>query len=67
MMKIITKGTPPDIKYTFTCRSCETVAIADKSEGRYVEDQRDGDAIVFICPVCGKEAWVNYNQHKGGW
>lgn len=66
-MKIISQGKPPEIKYTFTCRKCKTVAIADRNEGRYVEDQRDGDAIVFKCPVCDNECWVNYNNHNGGW
>lgn len=66
-MKIIKRGEPPNIKYNFTCRNCKTVAVAEKHEGRYVADQRDGDAIVFNCPVCAKECWVNYNQHAGGW
>lgn len=66
-MKIISKGGPPLKRYAFTCRKCKTIATADRDEGRYVEDQRDGDAIVFKCPVCSNECWVNYNLHSGGW
>lgn len=66
-MKIIKRGSPPEIKYSFECRNCKTQAVAEKDEGRFVDDPRDGGAMVFDCPVCGKECWVNFNKHSGGW
>jgi RNase P subunit RPR2 len=66
-MKIIRECNPPEIKYTFTCRKCKTTAIAHRNEGRNVHDPRDGNAIVFECPSCKNECWVNYDRHNGGW
>lgn len=57
-MQIISKGRlPTDVKYTMKCRKCETVTMFEYSEGRIVDDHRDGDAIVFECPTCQNEMW----------
>lgn len=48
----------PDPAYDLTCDKCDTIARFAKSEGRYVHDQRDGDAVVLKCPVCKAEHWV---------
>jgi len=58
MVEIITMGRlPEDVKYTMKCRECKTVAIFERKEGRYSADQRDGDAIVFTCPICSHAMW----------
>ena len=58
MPEIIKRGRlSEDVKYTMQCRECETVAIFERREGRMSSDQRDGDAIVFTCPVCGHQMW----------
>lgn len=43
----------------FECRGCEATLRANKSEGKRVGDQRDGDAYVFKCPDCGRDTWID--------
>lgn len=50
---------PEDKEYSFVCAKCDTIAEAKKSEGRLVYDNRDGNALVFICPLCKCEVWVS--------
>lgn len=59
-MKIIRRG-PKDSELThrWTCRKCGSLIEAKRSEGRDIADDRDGDAIVFKCPVCEREHWVS--------
>ena len=60
-MKIIKHGTiPQDKVYRGTCAICRTeFEFARKEAKREVADQRDGDAMVVACPVCGRECWIN--------
>ena len=54
-------------KYPLRCNSCNTIAIFEHSEGRDVSD-RDGNAMVFTCPVCKKELWYNKEiLNRGSW
>lgn len=59
MVEIIgRRGTPKtDRKYETRCRECETKFSFQRSEAEYVSDQRDGDALVIKCPVCGHKIW----------
>lgn len=67
-MEIISNGLPKDIKYTMKCRKCKTISVGDYSEGRFVHDPRDGDALVFNCPNCGAEMWAMANPiERGSW
>lgn len=52
-MKIIKRGRTKGVdKVRFTCLDCESVIEAQRNEGRLSTDERDRDAIVFVCPVC---------------
>lgn len=58
-MKILKKGKLPEDKvYTAECLNCGTEFEFKRNEGRVVHDQRDGDAIVAVCPECDCEVWV---------
>lgn len=64
-MKIIRKGTKKeDKRCQFTCTECRSVIEAKKNEGHRVDDPRDGDAIGFICPVCGVKNWVAVSKFE---
>jgi len=64
-MKIIKQGfLPKNVTYTLQCRKCSTVVQAEAHEGRTVHDPRDGDCLVFDCPTCGNEMWVNYKAQE---
>lgn len=59
-MKIIKKGELPEEKiYTFDCRRCKSKVEAQQKEGKIQFDQRDGDCVIFKCPVCGENVYVN--------
>ena len=58
-MKILKEGDLPEQKqYQWDCRTCNSEILAIQSEGRIVYDQRDGNAVVFKCPVCNQENWI---------
>lgn len=57
-MKIISEGFNKERRYTMRCRKCGTTAVGEASEGRFVHDPRDGDALVFNCPKCNNEMWA---------
>lgn len=62
-MKVIKKG--PDPKpYRWECWECKSLIEAEIGEGRFVADPRDGDCIVFMCPVCKREEWVLDKEAK---
>lgn len=59
-MKIIERGTKPTDKvYTVRCRQCETKFEFEKHEGKVTCDQRDGDYISIVCPVCLNQVTTN--------
>jgi hypothetical protein len=49
-------------KVQWACTGCDALIESTQDEGRGVSDQRDGDAVVFICPECGKENWIDVRQ-----
>lgn len=56
---IVERGTPnADKLYTPRCRHCSTVFSFNRSDARFVDDQRDGPALAIGCPVCSEEIWV---------
>ncbi len=58
-MKIIERGIKPDDAVCKSrCMHCKTLVEFQRSEARYVSDQRDGDALVVACPVCEREIWA---------
>ncbi len=64
-MKIISPGKIPEEKSCeWTCKNCKAIIEAKVSEGRFVYDQRDGDAVVFICPQCEINNWVSIGKFK---
>ena len=58
-MEILKRGSIPERSHTFTCKGCRSKLRAKLSEGRRVQDWRDGDSYVFTCPVCTQETWVD--------
>lgn len=53
-MRIIKQGSlPEDTIHTGTCNRCKTEVEFKRSEGRVVDDQRDGSFVHVSCPVCG--------------
>lgn len=42
-----------------TCGKCKTHVELVLADLRYVNDQRDGDAVVWRCPTCQREIWSN--------
>lgn len=64
-IEIISRGVPDSEKLAeFSCGDCRTTMRAKKSDGDYIFDQRDGDAIKFKCPVCKRDIWVNVKSFK---
>lgn len=58
-MKVIQPGNVPREKvYQSTCKKCGCIFEFARMEARYVSDQRDGDAVVIHCPMCGDENWI---------
>jgi transcription elongation factor Elf1 len=54
-----TVGDPENWTKKFSCTQCRSsLEVGIKDFTRVVYDQRDGNASVFNCPVCGKECWV---------
>jgi hypothetical protein len=58
-MKVVTQRmnhlTQP---FQFDCKSCGSTLETEQGEGRFEGSQKDGDAYVFICPVCAKDNWI---------
>jgi DNA-directed RNA polymerase subunit RPC12/RpoP len=53
-MEILIRGTSPKEKtYDGTCLTCRTTVRFLAVEGKVTRDQRDGDYISVVCPVCG--------------
>jgi hypothetical protein len=58
-MEILKRGTPPgEKKHTFTCNSCKSKLRAKESEGTWTPD-RNKDYLVFVCPVCSQQNWID--------
>lgn len=60
MPEILERGQNPEEKeYLVTCGHCKSRLLYKKFEGKPSYDQRDGDFITFICPVCGNPIYVD--------
>lgn len=58
-MRIIKQGRlTADEVYQGECNGCGTEVEFQRKEARYVNDQRDGDALVVVCPTCKNEIWT---------
>lgn len=59
-MKILKQGKlSKDEVYQGRCNSCGTEVEFLRAEARYVNDQRDGDSLVVVCPMCKNEIWTS--------
>jgi predicted RNA-binding Zn-ribbon protein involved in translation (DUF1610 family) len=65
-MKIIKKGIPKDeIKSQWGCPKCGSIIESTASDGTVICDQRDGDYVVFVCPICECDVVVDLSRFKG--
>ena len=67
-MKAIKEGMiPGNIVHRASCNQCKTVVEFLRSEGRISYDQRDGDFITIVCPLCRDDIHADLNRsvHKG--
>jgi predicted RNA-binding Zn-ribbon protein involved in translation (DUF1610 family) len=64
-MEIVKRGKIPEEKEAeWTCKKCSSVIRAKRSEGRFHDDCRNESAIIFACPVCGEENWIDAGKFK---
>lgn len=63
-MEVIHRGELPEQKrYQAECNYCRSVMRFQRSEAEYVSDQRDGDCLKVICPVCDRPVYVAVRAH----
>ena len=50
--------------YTFRCTAprCKALLRAREDEGEIKRDPRDGDVLVFSCPRCSHENWIDSSR-----
>ena len=64
-MEIIARGKlPSEGEAEWTCRHCKSELRSKKSEGKLEHDQRDGDFVRCVCPVCQYENCIAAKQYK---
>lgn len=64
-MKVIKSGKrPEDKKHRWTCTNCGAVVEAAKKEGKEVCDARGECSVIFKCPECGDENWIDTDLFK---
>lgn len=64
-MKIIKRGRSVRERSTeWNCQACNSTIEAKRSEGEFFSDQRDGDAIIFVCPVCDEKNYIDITKFK---
>lgn len=57
-MKIIQRGVlPKDKVYRTTCVNCKTIFEFSDYEATKMFDQRDGDYLIVVCPVCEQKCY----------
>ena len=65
MIKIIKQGIDPkDYTYAHKCYECDTIFTFQKTDFETVYDQRDGDFLRIVCPVCKDQCCVNLSNLK---
>ena len=53
-MDILKRGIPPSERtYIADCRTCKSQIKFKRTEAKLTSDQRDGDYLNIVCPVCG--------------
>jgi hypothetical protein len=64
-MKIISRGVPQKEKEAeWSCDDCRSRISSKQEEGKTTYDQRDGNFVTFICPVCSFKNHVNLSKFK---
>ena len=64
-MKIVRRGRiPGDDPAEWECKKCHSLISSRMFEGKYTPDSRDGDCVVFKCPVCSEENWVSASRFR---
>ncbi len=64
-MEIIKRGKLPSAgKAEWTCRNCKSKIRSKKYEGKLEHDQRDGDFVRCVCPVCSHENCIAVELYK---
>ena len=62
-MEIIKPGRlPEDKEAEWACSRCETVIRSKVSEGKVCRDQRDGDYVTTVCPVCKHPNHISFRK-----
>jgi predicted RNA-binding Zn-ribbon protein involved in translation (DUF1610 family) len=60
MAKIIKKGKKlRERPLRWECSNCGSTIESVKSEGRWMHDPREGDAVVTQCPACREDNWID--------
>ena len=58
-MEILERGKLPEEQQAdFNCNSCKSKLRAFKKEGKIHYCQRDGNYVLFKCPVCLRDIYV---------
>jgi RNase P subunit RPR2 len=63
-VKVIKLREPKPALTRFTCGGCGSFIEAGKDDGKYINDQRDGDCVSIRCPVCGRESFISVGHFK---
>jgi hypothetical protein len=58
-MEVIKLGISAEIEANWDCSNCGSTIRSKASEGEYKSYQRDAFCIVFRCPVCSKNQWID--------
>jgi len=65
IMKIIRAGTPETMRiFEGECIHCHTQVEFYQHEGKVTYDQKEGDYITVVCPICGKNIYADYRKPK---
>ena len=48
-----------EVRIEFTCNHCHARLRAAMKDGQYTSDQRDGDYVRFVCPMCDGNVCVS--------
>lgn len=64
-MRIIKEGIKPeDIEIETTCNNYKSVLGVKISDGKTTYDQRDGNYVTIVCPVCQKSINIDLKKFK---
>jgi len=58
-VRVLETTNTPTLTLTTGCNACDAKLEVEKGDKfREVPDQRDGNAVVFVCANCGADIWV---------